>query len=62
MASSKKIVKAAVSETRLLADLRGMIAEARVQVARSVDATLVLLYWRLGRRIREDILKEKRAA
>ena len=39
-----------------------MIAEARVQVARSVDATLVLLYWRLGRRIREDILKEKRAA
>ena len=33
-----------------------------MQVARSVDATLVLLYWRLGRRIREDILKEKRAA
>jgi predicted nuclease of restriction endonuclease-like (RecB) superfamily len=39
-----------------------MIAMARVQAARSVDSTLVMLYWRLGRRIREDILGQKRAA
>ena len=39
-----------------------MIATARVQAARSVDSTLVMLYWRLGRRIREDILEQKRAA
>jgi predicted nuclease of restriction endonuclease-like (RecB) superfamily len=30
-------------------------------VARQVNAALVLLYWRIGQRIRQDILKEKRA-
>jgi predicted nuclease of restriction endonuclease-like (RecB) superfamily len=30
-------------------------------VARQVNSALVLLYWRVGKRIREDILKEKRA-
>jgi predicted nuclease of restriction endonuclease-like (RecB) superfamily len=38
-----------------------MIEEARQDVARRVDSTLVMLYWRLGRRIRQDILKQKRA-
>jgi hypothetical protein len=38
-----------------------MILGARVQVARAVDAGLVTLYWNVGRRIRQDILKEKRA-
>jgi len=62
MARPKRALKVAVPETRLLADLRGMIASARVQAARSVDSTLVMLYWRLGHRIREDILDQKRAA
>jgi hypothetical protein len=30
-------------------------------VARQVNSALVVLYWRIGQRIREDILKEKRA-
>jgi len=30
-------------------------------VARQVNSALVLLYWRVGRRIRQDILNEKRA-
>ena len=38
-----------------------MIAEARQDVARQVNSALVLLYWRVGQRIRRDILKEKRA-
>ena len=45
----------------LLSDLRQLIAEARQDVARQVNSTLVLLYWRVGQRIRRDILKEKRA-
>jgi predicted nuclease of restriction endonuclease-like (RecB) superfamily len=45
----------------LLKDLRELIAEARQDVARQVNSTLVLLYWRIGQRIRQDILKEKRA-
>ena len=62
MAPPKKTAKPAQPVARLLADLRGMIAEARVQAARTVDATVVMLYWRLGRRIRVDVLDAKRAA
>jgi len=49
-------------EGALLADLREMIIGARAQVARAADSTLVMLYWHMGRRIRVDILKRKRAA
>lgn len=46
----------------LLRDLRGLTAEARQEAARQVNSALTLLYWRIGRRIRQDILREKRAA
>jgi predicted nuclease of restriction endonuclease-like (RecB) superfamily len=45
----------------LLNDLRSLINDARQNVARQVNSTLVMMYWQVGRRIREDILKEKRA-
>src|SRR4030042_1801151 len=45
----------------LLKDLRELIAEARQDVARQLNSALVLLYWRVGKRIRQDILQEKRA-
>jgi predicted nuclease of restriction endonuclease-like (RecB) superfamily len=45
----------------LLSDLRTLIADARQDVARSVNSALVMLYWKVGQRIRQDILKEKRA-
>lgn len=45
----------------LLSDLRQLIAAARQDVARQVNSALVLLYWRVGQRIRRDVLKEKRA-
>ena len=32
-----------------------------IVVARQVNSALVLLYWRVGKRISQDILKEKRA-
>jgi hypothetical protein len=46
---------------RLLTDIRGLIDEARQNLARSVNSGLVLLYWNIGRRVREDILKGTRA-
>jgi predicted nuclease of restriction endonuclease-like (RecB) superfamily len=49
------------STTGILRDLRELIAEARQDVARQVNSTLVLLYWRIGKRILRDILLEKRA-
>lgn len=45
----------------LLDDLRRMINETRQSVAATVNAALTLLYWNVGRRIREDFLQEKRA-
>ncbi len=51
----------AIAPKVLLKDLRELIAEARQDVARQVNSALVLLYWRIGQRIRQDFLKEKRA-
>jgi predicted nuclease of restriction endonuclease-like (RecB) superfamily len=45
----------------LLSDVRVLIEEARRDVARQVNSALVMLYWQVGKRIREDILKQKRA-
>lgn len=46
----------------LLTDIRDLILSARRQVAQAVNAELTMLYWEIGRRIREDILEKKRAA
>lgn len=45
----------------LVADIRQMIEGARQQVAQAVNAGLTALYWQIGTRIRQDILKERRA-
>jgi hypothetical protein len=47
--------------TVLLADVRELILQAREGVARAVDSGLTTLYWHVGYRVRQDILKEKRA-
>ena len=57
----KKLAVAAVLPGGLLADMRELILQARAGVARALDSGLVTLYWHVGRRIRQDILKEKRA-
>jgi hypothetical protein len=54
-------MKKSETSSRLLRDLRGLILDARQEVARQVDSTLAMLHWRIGQRIRRDILKEKRA-
>ncbi len=50
-----------IPDKALLKDVRALVDEARRDVAHSVNSALVLLYWRIGRRVRQDILKEKRA-
>jgi len=52
----------AVLPAGLLPEVREMILTARERSARQVDSGLVTLYWSLGRRIRQDVLQEKRAA
>lgn len=45
----------------LLKDLRLLIEQVRGHVARAVNSELVMLYWRVGRRINEHVLKGRRA-
>jgi hypothetical protein len=45
----------------LIGDIRSLIETARHNVAVTVNAGLTILYWQIGSRIRQDILKEKRA-
>lgn len=49
------------ASTRLLGDIRKMIEETRAVVAATVNAGLTMLYWRIGDRINQEILKGKRA-
>jgi hypothetical protein len=52
----------ATSTDRLLSDVRSLIEAARQQVAQAVNAGLVTLYWHVGQRIRQEVLREERAA
>jgi len=45
----------------LIIDIRRLIETARHNVAVTVNAGLTVLYWQIGNRIHQDILKEKRA-
>jgi predicted nuclease of restriction endonuclease-like (RecB) superfamily len=45
----------------LLQDLRSLIEETRSTVATTVNAALTMLYWQIGNRINQEILKGDRA-
>jgi len=45
----------------LLGDIRKLIEETRSAVARTVNTGLTMLYWRIGKRINEEILNGERA-
>lgn len=47
---------------QLLRDVRLLIEQSRHRLSRVINAEIALLYWNIGKRIRVDILKEKRAA
>jgi len=61
MTSKKKTLQVRKEGKDLLADLRDMIETTRQTVATAVNAALASLYWRIGKRIRQEILQEKRA-
>jgi hypothetical protein len=45
----------------LLTELRGLIDGARQHVAQTANATLTMLYWHVGQRIRREVLRGGRA-
>ena len=48
-------------KTGLISDIRQLIESARSRAAVAVNVELTLLYWRVGERIRREILKSQRA-
>lgn len=48
-------------EQGLFGDIRSLIEQSRQQVAVTVNAEMTLLYWQVGKRINDDILKNNRA-
>jgi hypothetical protein len=51
----------ALPTARLVEDIRTLIEAAREQTARAANSALVGLYWQIGTRIRQDVLREQRA-
>lgn len=61
---NKQITQGALqksNDSELVTDIRRMIEETRVAVAATVNAGLTILYWRVGKRIREEVLHCERA-
>ena len=48
-------------EALLFADVRQMIEDARKMVSQTVNSGMTLLYWNIGRRINEEVLRNERA-
>lgn len=61
MSNKLAVIKSTPQPVVLLADIRQLILATREGVARSVNASLVILYWQIGQRIHKDILQDKRA-
>jgi len=49
------------SDAGLVADGRTMVEQTREGVARTVNAGMTLLYWRIGKRIQTEIPRNQRA-
>ncbi len=58
---TKSTSPAKFASVDLLTELRLLIEAARIRTAQTVNAELVLLYWRIGKRIDDDILQNERA-
>ena len=50
-----------IENKSLLEDLKNLITSTKEQVAVSVNSSLTLMYWQIGYKINEDILKNSRA-
>ena len=50
-----------VAIPNLLGDIRQVIEAAREHTAQAVNSTLVMMYWQIGKRVRQDVLGNERA-
>jgi hypothetical protein len=61
MVERRWFMKNIVKKERLLDKIVTLINQARGNVARAIDYEMVLLYWSIGKILREEIVKNKRA-
>jgi predicted nuclease of restriction endonuclease-like (RecB) superfamily len=50
-----------LTNTSLINEVKTLIEQSKQQVAISVNAALSMLYWQIGKRINDEILKDQRA-
>ncbi|MCP4376557.1 MAG: DUF1016 domain-containing protein, partial [bacterium] len=49
------------SNPSFFSKIKSLIEQSRQQVAVTVNATMTMLYWEIGRRVNEEVLQDKRA-
>jgi len=49
------------SNTTILTDIQSLIEQSKQNIAVSVNSTMTMLYWNIGKRINQEILQGKRA-
>ena len=59
--SGKLVEKNTPAPPQLIAEIKALIEEGRTQVAQTVNSTLTMLYWQIGRKINDEVLKGNRA-
>jgi len=47
--------------SQLLNDIKSFIDQSKTQVCRKINAEMIMLYWHIGRRINDEVLKDERA-
>lgn len=48
-------------EKQLALDIKQLIVQSRQQVAVAVNSAITILYWQIGKRIKDEVLKNQRA-
>lgn len=62
MTSRKVSTSSSAAPSALLGDIRALIEAARKRAASTVNSELTMLYWRIGQRIRSQVLDGRRGA
>ncbi len=53
---------ASIQHENLIGEIKALIEQRRHQVAVTVNASMSLLYWQIGKRMNDEVLHERRAA
>jgi predicted nuclease of restriction endonuclease-like (RecB) superfamily len=59
--SSKELANSQGSQTPLFGEIKQLIDQSRRQVAQTVNSAISLLYWKVGKRLQEEVLLHQRA-